>query len=164
MPKLSIIVAVADDLAIGKDNGLLCHIPGDLKRFKKLTTGHTVIMGRKTLESLPNGPLPNRRNIVITHHPETLPDGCVSAVSLDDAIAKGAEDDETFIIGGGQIYSQAIEKADMLYLTRIHSAFPDAATFFPKYDATNYDEVFCERHEPSEKCKYAFSFVNLKRK
>ena len=77
MPKISIIVAVADDLAIGKDNGLLCHIPGDLKRFKELTTGHTVIMGHKTLESLPNGPLPNRRNIVITHHPETLPDGCV---------------------------------------------------------------------------------------
>ena len=96
MPKLSIIVAVADDLAIGKDNGLLCHIPGDLKRFKELTTGHTVIMGRKTLESLPNGPLPNRRNIVITHRPETLPEGCVSASSLDEAIAKSAEDDEIF--------------------------------------------------------------------
>ena len=121
-------------------------------------------MGRKTLESLPNGPLPNRRNIVITHHPETLPKGCVSAASLDDAIAKGAEDDEIFIIGGGQIYSQAIEKAEMLYLTRIHSTFPDADTFFPEYDASDYDEVFCERHEPSEKCQYAFSFVNLKRK
>ena len=164
MPKISIIVAVADDLAIGKDNGLLCHIPGDLKRFKELTTGHTVIMGRKTLESLPNGPLPNRRNIVITHSPETLPEGCVSAVSLDDAIAKGAEDDEIFIIGGGQIYSQAIAKADMLYLTCIHSAFPDADTFFTEYNASDYDEVFCERHEPSEKCKYAFSFVNLKKK
>ena len=164
MPKISIIVAVADDLAIGKDNGLLCHIPGDLKRFKELTTGHTVIMGRKTLESLPNGPLPNRRNIVITHRPETLPEGCVPAVSLDDAISKGAEDDEIFIIGGGQIYSQAIAKADMLYLTRIHSAFPDADTFFPEYDAADYDEVFYERHEPSEKYKYSFSFIYLKKR
>ena len=164
MPKLSIIVALADDLAIGKDNGLLCHIPGDLKRFKTLTTGHTVIMGRKTLESLPNGPLPNRRNIVITHHPETLPDGCVSAVSLDDAIAKGAEGDEIFVIGGGQIYKQAIAKADKLYLTKIHAAFPDADTFFPEFDCSAFEETFCEKHEPSEKCQYAFSFVDLKRK
>lgn len=162
--KLSIIVAVADDLAIGKSQSLLCHIPGDLKRFKSLTLSHTVIMGRKTFLTLPGGPLKERRNIIITRDPKFRPDGCEVAPSVQQALSLASNEDEVFIIGGGEIYRQTIDRADSLYLTQIHASFPDADTFFPQYTLDNYTETFREDHEPSEKCPYPFSFVNLDRK
>ena len=165
MPSISIIAALSENFAIGKNNQLLCHIPGDLKRFKSITSGHTVIMGRNTLNSLPNGPLPNRQNIVITHHPETLPDGCIPAASFDDALKLCSSDgSEVFVIGGGQIYTQAFPYATKFYLTLIHSSFPDADAFFPEFDYSAFCEVFREDHAASDLCPYDFSFIDLVRK
>ena len=162
---ISIIVALAKDLAIGKDNNLLCHIPGDLKRFKELTTGHTVVMGRRTLESLPGGnPLPNRRNLVLTSHPETLPEGCEGIRNIEDIFLKCDGEEEVFIIGGATVYTQALPLSDRLYLTQIDAEFPEADTFFPEIEQSDWEATFCERHASSEKCPYSFAFVNFQRK
>lgn len=152
---ISIIAAIASgNRALGKDNKLIYRIHEDLQRFKKLTSGHPVIMGRKTFESI-GKPLPNRTNIVITHDPSYATEGIVVVHSLDEALRlvqlKG--DDEVFIIGGGQIYQEAISKADKLYLTIVEGS-PDADTFFPDYpDFTK--KVFEEDHE-SGGLKYKF--------
>ena len=136
MKHISIIVAIAQNLAIGKANELLWHIPEDLKRFKKLTTGHTMIMGKRTFESLPIRPLPNRRSIVITDIAgETIP-GCEMAYSIDEAVSLCDPDGENFIIGGGSVYRQFMPLADRLYLTLVHKDF-DADTFYPEI---NFDE------------------------
>jgi len=111
---ISIIVAIAENQAIGKDNKLLWHIPDDLKRFKRLTTGHTLIMGRNTFLSLPNGPLPNRRHIVITDVADETFDGCEMARSMDDAIAMTRSSEECFVIGGGMVYAQFLPLAGKL--------------------------------------------------
>jgi dihydrofolate reductase len=131
---ISIIVAIADNWAIGKNNELLFHIPGDLPRFKKITTGHTVIMGRNTFLSLPKGALPNRTNIVISDNLADNFKGCVMASSIEDALLKISDNEqESFVIGGGMIYRQFLPIADKLYLTRVHLK-PDADTFFPEID------------------------------
>lgn len=109
---ISIIVAIAQENAIGRNNQLLCHLSDDLKRFKRLTSGHTVIMGRNTFDSLPNGPLPNRTNIVLTSRPQSLPEGCIAVKSLEEAIACAEADEELFIIGGASVYQQALPLAD----------------------------------------------------
>lgn len=131
--KISMIAAVAKNLAIGKDNKLLWHIPEDLKRFKELTKGHAVVMGNKTFESL-GRPLPQRTNIVIAKDENYKADGCVVVHSLDDAIeaAKKSESDEIFIIGGGSIYAQFLPRADKLYITKVDKEF-DGDVFFPAY-------------------------------
>ncbi len=135
---LSIIAALGSNRAIGRDNGLLWHLPGDLPRFKRLTTGHPVIMGRKTFESI-GTPLPNRLNIVVTRNPLLHIDGVTVCHSLDDAIACATAgippDGEVFVIGGGDIYAQALGRADKLYLTEVDDAPVDADTFFPDYAA-----------------------------
>lgn len=160
---VSIIAAIAKNYTIGKNNKLLCHIPGDLKRFKELTSGHAVIMGRHTLESLPNGPLPNRKNIVITTMPEQIVDGCLPADSIDDALDLAGKETEVYIIGGGSIYSQAITYANKMYVTWIEHEF-EGDTFFPEIDLSQWRETFREDHQADDKCPYAYSFVNYEKK
>ena len=161
---ISIIVAVAENNAIGRENGLLLHLSDDLKRFKRLTSGHPVIMGRKTFESLPNGALPNRRNIVLTSRPETLPETVIPVSGLDEALQMVAEDEEAFIIGGGKVYAQALSLADKLYLTHIHRAFDDADTFFPEIDKDQWQLVEKEEHPADEKHAVAFTFADYIKK
>jgi len=130
---ISIIVAVSEDWGIGKNNELLWHISEDLKRFKSLTTGKTVIMGKKTWESLPKRPLPGRRNIVLTDNLSETFENAVTVYSINDAISKCEESEEVFIIGGGSIYRQFMPVADRLYITHVHKKTP-ADVYFPEID------------------------------
>ena len=130
---ISIIVAVSEDLGIGKDNELLWHISEDLKRFRRLTTGNAVIMGKKTWESLPRKPLPGRKNIVLTDNPQEVIENAITAYSLQDAINKCSSDEEIFIIGGGSIYRQYMPLADRLFITHVHRK-ADADIYFPEID------------------------------
>ncbi|MFC0875916.1 dihydrofolate reductase [Saccharicrinis sp. FJH2] len=159
---LSIIVAITRDFAIGKNNDLLVHIPGDLKRFKEITTGHPVIMGRNTLISLPNGPLKNRRNIVITDNPEESFDGCEMVYSIDEAVEKVKEEDEAFIIGGGMIYRQFYPIAGKLYLTIVDKSY-DADVYFPEIHWEDWNEIDRKDFEPGEVAEFGFSYVTLER-
>ena len=139
--KLAIVVAIAQDGAIGRGGDLLWHLPADLKRFKALTTGHTILMGRKTFESLPKGALPNRRNVVISHHTASLP-GAEVYPSIADALeALLSLDEEVYVIGGGEIYRQLLPSVERIYLTRVEATFPDADTFFPELDMSLWREV-----------------------
>lgn len=160
---IAIIVAIAEGNAIGKDQQLLCHMPADLKRFKALTTGHTIIMGRKTFESLPHA-LPNRRNIVLSSQPKANFPGCEVCASLPEALALCAGEEEVFILGGGQVYQQALSLTDTLYITYIHHAFPDATTFFPELDAAQWEEIEREAHPADEKNPYPYTYINYHRK
>lgn len=130
---ISIIVAVAENMAIGKDNQLLWHISEDLKRFKKLTSGHTVVMGRNTWLSLPLRPLPHRTNIVITDNPTECLEGCLMVNSIEAALANCPVDEESFVMGGASIYRQFMPIADKLYITRVDKPF-EGDTFFPEID------------------------------
>jgi dihydrofolate reductase len=161
--KISIIAAIGTNNEIGKGNELLCPLPADLKHFKEITTGHTVIMGRKTFDSLPNGPLPHRTNIVISRNPELKLKGAIVCSSLDIALWKVIDEEEVFIIGGAQIYRQALPVADKLYLTEIHAAFPDADRFFPAVDCREWREVDRIPCPADENHPYSFSFVELER-
>jgi dihydrofolate reductase len=134
---ISIIVAIAENMAIGKNNDLLWHIPADLKRFKSITSGHPVIMGKRTWESLPRRPLPNRRNIVISDVPGEQIEGCEMAYSINEAIGKCKPEEENFIIGGASVYTQFLPHADRLYLTLVKKSF-DADVFFPEIDFTKW--------------------------
>lgn len=129
--QISIIVAIDDNYGIGKDNKLLCHLTNDLKRFKQITSGSTVVMGKNTYFSLPKRPLPNRKNIVISDDTNDHFEGCTTVYSIDEAIEKMDTDKENFIMGGASIYRQFFPFADKLYITKIHAAF-DADTFFPE--------------------------------
>jgi dihydrofolate reductase len=130
---ISIIAAVSDDGGLGKDNELLWHIPEDLKRFKSLTMGKCVIMGKRTWESLPKRPLPGRKNIVLTDIPEECFDCSLTAYSIEDALGKCVSSEEIFIIGGGSVYSQFMPLADRLYITHVHRK-TRADVYFPKID------------------------------
>ena len=161
MPRISLIVAIANKYAIGKDNDLLCHLPADLKHFKQITTGNPVIMGRRTFESLPNGPLPNRKNIVISSS-AVSGEGYLVVPSLDEAIKLCADDSEVFIIGGASIYRQSIALVDYMYITWIHKNFA-ADTFFPEIDFEKWEEVSREDFEPDDRNFHSYSFVEYKR-
>ncbi len=164
MPTFSIIVAVSANLGIGKDNRLLCHIPGDLKRFKGLTTGHTVIMGKRTWESLPNRPLPNRRNIVITDIAGEMIAGAVMAYSIDDALKLADQTKENFIIGGASIYRQFLPLADKLYLTRVHKVF-EADAYFPEILFNEWEAESREHHaENAAETGFEFTYEVYNRK
>ncbi len=142
-PNISIIVAIAENRAIGKDNRLLWHISNDLKRFKKLTTGHTLIMGRNTFLSLPGGALPNRRHIVISDVQGESFQGCEMASSVEQALKMAGSVDECFVIGGGMVYAQFLPIAGKLYLTQVHRSF-DADTYFPEIDFSQWKALRSE--------------------
>lgn len=177
---ISIIVAIASNGAIGRNNQLLWHISEDLRYFKKITGGHTVIMGRKTWESI-GRPLPNRRNIVVSRSIDAGKlagaevyrsiEEAVAATSANinhqpDALCTNNQSDEPriFIIGGGEIYRQSLPLADRLYLTLVHTPIEDADTFFPAIDYTQWREVSRESFPRGEKFEYPFDFVVLERK
>lgn len=152
---ISLIVAMDKNRGIGANGDLLTYIPGDLPRFKKLTTGHTVIMGRKTFDSLPKGPLPNRENIVITRNKELKIDGAKVVHSLNEAIETSDKSKDIFIIGGGQIYKEALELCKKLYITHIHKEF-EADTHFPGIP-NEFKEI--EREDHFENPDLQFSYV-----
>lgn len=153
---ITLIAAAAENNALGKDNRMLWHLPDDFKRFKALTTGHHIIMGRKTLESM-GRPLPNRTNIVITRQKDYRAEGCIIAHSLEEALALCPQNDEVYIIGGGEIYRQAIDKADTIELTRVHTTI-DADAYFPEIDPAGWKKEATVFHPKDEKHALAFTF------
>ena len=163
MKTISIIVAIARNGAIGKNNDLLWHIPEDFKWFKKHTSGHTVVMGKRTWESLTIRPLPGRTNIVISDDPADRFDGCIMVSSIEEAIERMSECQENFIIGGGTVYRQFLPLAHKFYLTRVHQDF-DADIFFPEFDTQDWAEIFSEDHPEKEPEKLGFSFYIYERK
>ena len=160
---LTIIVAAGENDAIGKDNKLIWHLSDDLKRFKALTSGHNIIMGRKTFESFPK-PLPNRTHVVISRQKDyQAPEGVIIVNSLENAINATRQDNQSFVIGGGEIYKQAILLADKIEMTRVHESF-DADTFFPKIDSTIWKEVSNTFHNKDENHEHSFSFITYERR
>ena len=157
---ISIIVAVAENYAIGKKGDLLCHMPADLKHFKEITSGHTVMMGERTFLSLPKHPLPNRRNIVLTDVKGKTFEGAETVYSMEELRAKSEElSEEAFVIGGGMVYKQAMEFADKLYITHIHHSWPDADTFFPEIDPAVWKQISAERHSADENNPFDYTFA-----
>jgi len=161
-PIISIIVAIAENNAIGKNNDLLFHIPGDLPRFKKITSGHSVIMGRNTYLSLPNGALPNRKNIVISDNLKDCFDSCIIVHSIEEAIEKCMGETEVFIIGGGMIYKQFMAIADKIYLTKVHEK-PEADTFFPEIKKDEWKITELEERKNSEPPHSYITLVRIKK-
>ena len=160
---IAIAVATGENREIGKNNQLLWHMPADLKFFKQTTSCHTVILGRKTFDSV-GRPLPNRRNIVITRDASLQIEGAEVVNSLDEALSiTQNEEKPVFIIGGAEIYRQALPKTDLLYLTTIHHQF-DADTFFPEFDRNEWEVLSSEPHQADKKNKYDYTFEVLKRK
>ncbi len=158
---LGLVVAISSNNAIGKDNQLLWHLPADLRHFKNITSGHTIIMGRKTYDSI-GKPLPNRRNIVITRQKGLQIEGIEVVNSLAEALSL-CKQEEVYIIGGAEIYRQAISLCDKIELTRVHQDF-DADAFFPELDNAIWKEVWKEDHLPDEKNKFAYTFSTLERR
>lgn len=155
---IKIIVATSKNRVIGNNNQLIWSLPADLKRFKQITTGNTVVMGRKTYESI-GKPLPNRRNIIITRDNEYKADGCEIVNSLEEALMLCNND--CFIIGGGEIYKQSMDLADKIYLTIVNEDF-EGDTFFPEI-GNEWVKVGREDYEPDEKNKYKYSFIEYEK-
>lgn len=164
MSTISIIAAIADNNAIGKNNKLLWRLPADMRRFKDLTTGHAVIMGRKTFESLPKGPLPNRKNVVLTTLPEAGFVNCFACESMGAALDICEKEDEIFILGGALVYRQALRIADKMYITRVHAEFKDADTFFPVVNWDLWEEVERQEFPADAKHAYPYTFLTYHRK
>lgn len=162
--QLSLICALTTNGAIGNKGGLLYYLPADLKHFKNLTTGHTIVMGRKTFESLPKGALPNRRNVVITRQADYAAPGIEVFHSFEEALHACQADDEVYVIGGESVYEAALPQADRLCLTHIDAVPDEADTYFPTYNKEEWEEESREHHEPDEKNKLAYDFVNYIRK
>lgn len=162
--RISIIAAVAANRAIGYRNRLLYWLPNDLKRFKALTTGHTIIMGRRTFESLPKGALPNRRNIVLTRQTDLVYPGAECFASIEEALEHCSPTEDVYIIGGASVYADTLRLADRLCLTHIADTPAEADAFFPEVDPSVWQEVARECHEPDEKHAYAYSFVDYERR
>jgi dihydrofolate reductase len=160
---ISIIVAIAEDNGIGYKNELLWHLPEDMKRFRKLTLGHTVIMGKKTWESLPKKPLSERTNIIITDNPHDRFESGITAYSIEDALSKCEENDEIFIIGGGSIYRQFMPIADRLLITHIHKKTP-ADIYFPIIDPEIWEPVEKEEYLQDDGSQIPYTYVIYRRK
>ena len=163
MGTITMIAAAAENNAIGKDNDLLWHLPDDFRRFKQLTTGHPIIMGRKTFESFPST-LPNRRHIIITRdrtYTTDYPD-CIVVHSLEEALDTLSEDEDSFIIGGGDIYSLAMPFADVIELTRVHQSFEGDA-YFPEFNQNDWKLVREEYHPSDGKHAYDFTYLTYHR-
>lgn len=159
------IAAAAEDNALGKDNDLLWHLPNDFKRFKKLTTGHPIIMGRKTYESFPQ-PLPNRKHIVITRDKnyKIEHENCIVTHSLEEALELVKDIDLSYIIGGGEIYRLALPISNKIELTRVHATFDEADTFFPEIDASQWRLIEKELQPVDAKHKYAYTYLTYEKK
>jgi Dihydrofolate reductase len=163
MKRLIIIAAAAENNALGKDNDLVWHLPDDFKRFKTITTGHKIIMGRKTLESFPK-PLPNREHIAITRDKDYQPKfPCTLVHTLAEAIDLVQDGETAFIIGGGEIYRQSMDRATDIELTRVHATF-EADTFFPEIDEEAWELVNEEFHPKDDRHEYSFTYLTYKRK
>ncbi len=158
---ISLIAAVARHGVIGGDNRLLWHIKEDLQRFKRITTGHPVVMGRRTFESL-GRPLPGRLNVVITRCADFAPEGCRTVASVEEALALFTPQQEVFIIGGEQIYRQTISQADRLYITEVDADYR-GDTFFPAIDPAEWRETMRENHTCGEVFAHPFAFVDYVR-
>ncbi|OIQ28852.1 MAG: diacylglycerol kinase [Bacteroidetes bacterium MedPE-SWsnd-G2] len=159
----TMIVATSENNVIGKDNQLIWHLSDDLKRFKSLTNGHHIIMGRKTFESFPK-PLPNRTHIVITRQDDyQAPEGVIVVNSLDSALNAVKNDDQPYIIGGGEIYKQGLEVATKIELTRVHADF-EGDTYFPELNKDIWKEIDNSFHKKDDKHDYEFSFITYVRK
>ena len=154
---ISMIAAVARNRSIGFQNKLIYWLPNDLKRFKQLTTGHTILMGRRTFESLPKGALPNRRNCVLSHSVNEFP-GCECFSSWDAFVESCQPDEHIYIIGGASLYSDLIDKADQLCLTEVDDTPAQADAFFPDY--SSWKEVAREEHQTDERHAFAYAFVD----
>ena len=159
---ISIIAAVAKNRAIGYQNKLIYWLPNDLKHFKALTTGHTIIMGRNTFLSLPKGALPNRRNIVLSHSQKAF-ENCDVYASLEEALQHCTPDEDIYIIGGASVYRQALKIADRLCLTEIDDTPAEADTFFPPYE-DDWQEESREDHPIDDRHDFRYSFVDYVRK
>ena len=173
---ISIIVAIAENYAIGKKGDLLCHLPADLKHFKEITSGKTVLMGERTFYSLPKHPLPNRRNIVLTDVQGKTFEGAEAVYSIEELTTptqpstQGREkgcivnpEEELFVIGGGMVYRQMMPIADKLYITHIHHSWDDADTFFPEIKEDEWKLISSAEHQADEKNPYDFTFAEYMR-
>jgi dihydrofolate reductase len=166
MPLVSLVVAVAADGVIGRDNRMPWHLPEDLAHFKRVTLGHPVVMGRKTYESIVatlGKPLPGRTNIVVTRQAGFEAPGCIVASSLDAALAAAREAEEVFVIGGAEIYRLALERVDRVYLTRIDAVFDGNATF-PALDRADWREAAREDHPPAGNRAFGYAFLRFERR
>jgi dihydrofolate reductase len=160
--EITLIAAASDNDALGKDNQLIWHISEDLKRFKRLTQGHAIIMGRKTFESMPRA-LPNRKNIVLTHNKEYKAKDAEVVHTIEEALALTNGDLQPFVIGGGEIYTLFLPYATLLELTRVHSSF-EADAFFPKIDPTQWELIKEEKQDASPDQPYQYSYLTYKKR
>ena len=163
MKSIQAIVAIDANGAIGRQGDLLCHLPADMRHFKEVTMGHSIVMGRKTFESFPRRPLPGRQNIVITRNAAWQYPGVTVANSLEEAIA-AAQTETVFIIGGAQVYELALPHVDVLHLTLIHARWATADAFFPVLDPSEWQEVSREHPESDHRNAYEFDFITLTRR
>lgn len=158
-----LVAAVANNWAIGKNNQMLWHLPNDFKHFKNITTNQTIVMGRKTFESLP-GVLPNRKHVIITRNKNyNVPENCFTEPNID-AVIKKYNHTDIYVIGGGEIYKQTLPVANKIELTIVNDTFKDADTFFPEIDFNEWKIVHKENREKDEKHKYSYQFLTLIRK
>ncbi|PTX44334.1 dihydrofolate reductase [Christiangramia gaetbulicola] len=159
---ITMIAAAAENNALGKDNDLVWHLPDDFKRFKRLTSGHHIIMGRKTFESFPKL-LPDRTHVIITRKDDYNPKGTIVVNSLEEAIRVSKLDEQPFIIGGGEIYKMGMDKAERIELTRVHGEF-DADTYFPEINEEEWKLVDEKFHDKDEKHDYSFTYLTYERR
>lgn len=157
-----LIAAVAENNALGKNNDLLWHLPNDFKRFKEVTSGHYIVMGRKTFESFPK-PLPNRTHVIITRQKDFKHEGCIVVSDIEKAIAACPENEDIYIIGGGEIYTQSIHFADQLDITKVHHSF-DADVYFPEINPDIWELTNETFHPKDEKHLFDFTFQTFTRK
>ena len=160
---IAIVVAAAENNVIGKDNGLIWHLPADLRHFKQITMGHPILMGRKTYESI-GKPLPGRTSVLVTTQADYKAEGCIVAHNVQEALEQANRlDQDVYIIGGANLYEQTLPLTDTVYLTRVHHAF-DGDAYFPELKEAEWEVTAQEHHEPDEKHKYSYSFLTLKRR
>ncbi|MGO3182739.1 MAG: dihydrofolate reductase [Aequorivita sp.] len=160
---ITMIAAAGENNALGKDNAMIWHLPDDFKRFKKLTSGHYIIMGRRTFDSLDKA-LPHRTNVVITRNKNYKKEGAVVVHSMKEALEISKEDSQPFIIGGGEIYKMGLPFADKIELTRVHGTFEESDTFFPEFSEDNWKLISEVEHGTDKKHKYSFTFETWVRK
>ena len=163
MQKIALIAAIAENNAIGFGNKLIYWLPNDLKRFKELTTGHTIIMGSNTFRSLPKGALPNRRNIVLSRKESSFA-GCETFSSLDEALANCTNEEVVYIIGGEMLYRTALPMASILCLTEVDDTPEEADAFFPQFNKNEWEVIEQERHGIDEKHNFNYNFVTYLRR